>query len=306
MGKLSLKIVKCYVLTVIEENLVSSEKINKFFSINVFKICLFKKRWDIMANKFSKLVYFDEQAAVDFLESFNEGDITEIITKKVEKYTGVEGGANAGKGFLNLFKVGLSGNFGRNSNSLIETQISRTVFTEFMKKTKDKEVLVTFDKMKLSIAKDSLTYFRNITPYLKLFTDLKSVDKDNNLAGLNHLEMDKILDNAKGYYEFIGIDEDNNKKSIIRFNINGMRNNYSLYDLVKMDLSIMGIKVGKTNDSNLEFVHEISLMTQENEVEEKNIGLDFNEEQIIEGKKTEDVKQSKDVIDIIDVIIAGV
>ena len=261
-----------------------------------------------MENKFSKLVYFDEQAAVDFLESFNEGDITEEITKKVEKYAGVEGGGEFGKGLFNFFKVGLSGNFGSNSNSLIETQISRTVFTEFMNKSKDNKDLIVFDKMKLSIAKDSLTYFRNITPYLKLFTDLKSIDKDDSLAGLNHLEMDKILDNAKGYYEFIGTDEDdkNKKKYIIRFNINGMRNNYSLYDLVKMDLSIKGIKVGETNDSNLAFEHEISVMIQENEVEQNDIGLDFNEEQIDEEKKTEDINKSKDTIDIIDVIIAGV
>ena len=261
-----------------------------------------------MANKFSKLVYFDEQAAVDFLESFNEGDITEKITKKVEKYAGIEGEGNFGKGFFNIFKVGLSGNFGRNSNSLIETQISRTVFTEFMGKSKDNKDLIVFDKMKLSIAKDSLTYFRNITPYLKLFTDLKSIDEEDSLAGLNHLEMDKILDNAKGYYEFIGTDEadQSKKKYIIRFNINGMRNNYSLYDLVKMDLSIEGIKVGETNDSNLVFEHEISVMIQENEVQNNDIGLDFNEEQTRAENKTEDEEKTKETIDIIDVIIAGV
>lgn len=260
-----------------------------------------------MANKFSKLVYFDEQAAVDFLESFNEGDITEKITKKVEKYGGIEGEGSFGKGFFDFFKVGLSGNFGRSSNSLIETQISRTVFTEFMGKSQEEDLIV-FDKMKLSIVKDSLTYFRNITPYLKLFTDLDSISEDESLSGLNHLEMDKILDNAKGYYEFIGTDEkdENKRKYIIRFNINGMRNNYSLYDLVKMDLSIQGIKVGETNDSNLEFEHEISVMIQKNEVESDNIGLDFNEEQIDEENNTESSSNVKDTIDIIDVIIAGV
>lgn len=262
-----------------------------------------------MSSKFSKLVYFDEQAAVDFLESFNEGDITEKITKKVEKYGGVEGEGRFGKGFLDFFKVGLSGNFGRNSNSLIETEISRTVFTEFMGEIQKEDNLIRFDKMKLNIAKDSLTYFRNITPYLKLFTDLELISEDQSLTGLNHLEMDKILDNAKGYYEFIGTDEndDNKRKYIIRFNINGMRNNYSLYDLVKMDLSLQGIKVGETNDSNLEFEHEISVMIQENEVKPDNsIGLDFNEEQISEENNGSDSSKVQDTIDIIDVIIAGV
>lgn len=255
---------------------------------------------------FLKLVYFDEQAAVDFLEALNEGDITEKITKKVESYGGINGDASVSKGFLNFFKVGLSGNFGKNSNSLIETQISRTVFTEFISKSETNTDLVKFNNMKLSIAKDSLTYYRNITPYLKMFTDLETLSNDENLSGLNHLEMDKILDNAKGYYEFIGINE-SKKKYIIRFNINGMRNNYSLYDLVKMNLTIQGIKVGETQDLNLEFQHEIEVMIQENETKDSDVGVDFNEEQIQDTQPNEmDNRKNNISIDIIDVIIAGV
>lgn len=257
-------------------------------------------------NKFLKLVYFDEQAAVDFLEALNEGDITEKITKKIEKYGGISGEANVSKGLFNFLKVGLSGNFGKNSNSLIETQISRTVFTEFVAKSSTNIALIKFDNMKLSIAKDSLTYYRNITPYLKMFTDLETVSKDDNLSGLNHLEMDKILDNAKGYYEFIGVDT-TGKKYIIRFNINGMRNNYSLYDLVKMNLSIQGIKVGETNDLNLEFEHEINVMIQENEKKVNDVGADFNEEQTQDYQANDTNGEDNNTkVDIIDVIIAGV
>lgn len=36
-----------------------------------------------MSNTFSKLVYFDEQAAVDFLESSDEGNITEENNRKI-------------------------------------------------------------------------------------------------------------------------------------------------------------------------------------------------------------------------------
>lgn len=247
-------------------------------------------------DKFLKLAYFDEQAAVDFLERLDEGEITEKLTKKVEKYMDVGGEGNAGKGFFNIFKLGLSGNFGRNSNSLIETQISRTVFTEFMKRSEDNTDLAKFKNMNLTIAKDSLTYYRNIVPYLKVFTNLETVSDDKSLLSLNHLEMDRILDNAKGYYEFIGTDEDQ-KKYIIRFNINGMRNNYSLYDLVKMSLSIQGIKVGETDDINLDFQHEINVMIQEIDKETPEIGANFNEETL--SKKNHK-------IDIIDVIIAGV
>ena len=257
-------------------------------------------------NNFLKLAYFDEQAAVDFLERLDEGDITEKLTKKVEKYMDVGAEGNAGKGYFNIFKLGLSGNFGRNSNSLIETQISRTVFTEFMKRSEDNKDLAKFINMNLTIAKDSLTYYRNIVPYLKLFTNLETVSDDKSLLGLNHLEMDRILDNAKGYYEFIGTGEDQ-RKYIIRFNINGMRNNYSLYDLVKMNLSIQGIKVGETDDINLDFQHEINVMIQETDKETPEVGANFNEEQNeTDNFNEEKLPKNNHKIDIIDVIIAGV
>lgn len=257
-------------------------------------------------DNFLKLAYFDEQAAVDFLERLDEGEITEKLTKKVEKYMDVGGEGNVGKSFFNIFKLGLSGNFGRNSNSLIETQISRTVFTEFIKRSEDNTNLVKFKNMNLSIAKDSLTYYRNIVPYLKLFTNLETVSEDKSLLSLNHLEMDRILDNAKGYYEFIGTDE-NQKKYIIRFNINGMRNNYSLYDLVKMNLSIQGIKVGETDDINLDFQHEIDVMIQENDKKTPEVGANFNEEENdFENLSEETSVKNNHKIDIIDVIIAGV
>mgnify|MGYP006357138327 FL=1 len=118
--------------------------------------------------------------------------------------------------------------------------------------------------------------------------------------------MDRILDNAKGYYEFIGTGEDQ-RKYIIRFNINGMRNNYSLYDLVKMNLSIQGIKVGETDDINLDFQHEINVMIQETDKETPEVGANFNEEQNeTDNFNEEKLSKNNHKIDIIDVIIAGV
>ncbi|MGH2107060.1 hypothetical protein [Aerococcus urinaeequi] len=39
-------------------------------------------------DNFLKLAYFDEQAAVDFLERLDEGEITEKLTKKSRKVYG--------------------------------------------------------------------------------------------------------------------------------------------------------------------------------------------------------------------------
>lgn len=86
-----------------------------------------------------------------------------------------------------------------------------------------------------------------------------------------------------------------------------MRNNYSLYDLVKMNLSIQGIKVGETDDINLDFQHEIDVMIQENDKKTPEVGANFNEEENdFENLSEETSVKNNHKIDIIDVIIAGV
>lgn len=72
-----------------------------------------------------------------------------------------------------------------------------------------------------------------------------------------------------------------------------MRNNYTLNDLTKMNLKIIGIKVGEVNDLNIEFSNQIELMTNSDSVNDS--GLDFDEE------NTRSIGY-----DLIDVIFSGV
>ena len=59
---------------------------------------------------FSKVVYLDEQAIMDFLELNNDGDESQVIKKVSESVAAIEAEASVGKGFLDFAKIKLSGN----------------------------------------------------------------------------------------------------------------------------------------------------------------------------------------------------
>lgn len=257
--------------------------------------------------KIIKLAYFDEDSAIDFLESVNEGQLTQKISKSVEKYTDIGAGGNISKGFFNLLQLGVNGGIGRKSNSLMESELTRTVLTSFIEYAKKEENTVFHEKkMKLFIAKDSLAYFRNVSPYLKVFKSLDQWNEDESIKSLNHLELDTVLDNANGYYELIGTNE-SGINHIIRFNIKALKNNYNLNDLGNMTLTVFGIEVGQTSDSNLSFEHKMNTILQQEENKDSSTGYSFDEEEEFLLKDNElPVKDTHSEIKIIDAILAGV
>ena len=120
-------------------------------------------------------------------------------------------------------------------------------------------------------------------------------------AGEFDLFIDKI-DNAikagKGYFEFVG--EKNEEKVVLRFNIEAFKNNYKISDLLKMNLSIYGIKVGTTTLEKLNINNELNLD------EKITIGKD-NPSYIKESDKQDEVdEEMKKELDVYDVLLAGV
>lgn len=84
---------------------------------------------------------------------------------------------------------------------------------------------------------------------------------------------------------------------ILRFNINSFRNNYTISDLLKMDLSIYAIKVGRTSLENLNVNKElgmnVSVIPKDNPSYEPNTD-------------TEVTTTSSPILDVFDVLLAGV
>ena len=98
------------------------------------------------------------------------------------------------------------------------------------------------------------------------------------------------MDRLSGYYEIKGISSDN-KEMILRFNISGLRNNYTLSDLTKMDIKLYGIKVGKIDSIDLSFNTMLDRLSRQNQ---SKIGIDF------------DAEQEDNMIPIYDILVAGV
>ncbi len=243
-----------------------------------------------------KVVYLDEQAVVDFLELTNDGEES-IVMKKISETVGkAEAEGAISKNFFGLARLKLTGSASHKKNNIIETQITSTLVSSFIKVLKKDDLLISITNAKLFISKESPAYFRNLSPILQMIEDiskLSSLDTEDkeNFNGIDIKKIESTLDTLSGYYDLLCHCEDGSKK-VLRFNIDGMRNNYTLNDLTKMDLKIIGIKVGEVNDLNIDFSNQIELMTNSNIIEDS--GIDYDEESIMNK------------YDLIDVIFSGV
>lgn len=247
-----------------------------------------------------KIVYLDEQAVFDFLELHQDGLQSDIIKKVSETVVGTDVDGKVGMNFFTRFKIGLSGNASYQRSGVVESQITSTLLSNFKKivtnkSEKDSSNVEYLDNVKLFIEKDSPAFYRNITPVLDMISDVNKVtsitdDDKNNFRGIEIKNIERTLDRLSGYYETKGIASEN-KEMIIRFNISGLRNNYTLSDLTKMNIKLYGIKVGEVDSIDLSFDTMIDRLSNQNQSQ---LGIDFDEEQINEK------------IPIYDILVAGV
>ncbi|KGR89575.1 hypothetical protein CD30_16380 [Ureibacillus massiliensis 4400831 = CIP 108448 = CCUG 49529] len=259
-----------------------------------------------------KIVYFDEASALDTLDQSNNGRLQEITKEMVDKANELSGNieleGKASTGIFSIFKVGFGmdtkGQFSRKGSNILTTTITNTILTNFLKllEEKKKNNDYTFEELqnyKLSIVPETFTFLKTLTPFIKVYSnsaDSKVVnpDQSNNSSSLseNNLDyslFDDVIANAKGYYELLATKDKEQK--IVRFNLDGLRNNYKLTDLQKMNLIIYGIKVGQCTLESLNYKYEIG--TEKPTV--VNTGFDA-----LRGN------ESKDELEIIDVILAGI
>ena len=102
--------------------------------------------------------------------------------------------------------------------------------------------------------------------------------------------MDHALSSGRGYYELIV--QMPSEKVVLRFNINAFRNNYSISDIVKMELDYHAIYVGTISEESLAMQSEFS------EKKEEISGYDI--------VKSETVPNATTSLKVYDVILAGV
>lgn len=241
-----------------------------------------------------KVVYFDNSSAIDYLNIYNGGEriqTDEEIQKNTEELTTKANESISAKlGWLPFFsanaEAGIDAEINSNDNSLVKTTISNTILTDFIEKSSNDSRLIKFEGYKLRAYKNSITFFKMFTPYLKMTkSDIQSDGVTFDLA-----KIDESFESGKGYYELIAekIENRKNKKYIFRFNINAFRNNYTMADLIKMDLNYTAVKVGKAYENMLDIEKEINVETQ------------------IISSAFEIGQTGNDELEIYDIILAGV
>lgn len=244
-----------------------------------------------------KIVYFDESSATDLIHVLGNGKSSEkkehIVTKSTEVAIGAEAEASEKLNVLGMItaKVGGAGglDFSREGSTIITKAIENTILTDYLAcvQKEAKEYIRIFNSCRLYPYPESFAYFKMLTPYL-IMTDGKIAVSQE--LSLNLALMDKALDSGRGYYELIA--QDGSEKCVLRFNMKAFRNNYSISDLVKMNLCYHAIEVGTVSESKLTMSSEFS---EQKEAELSGFDIGKNSEQ-----------QSRAELKVYDVLLAGV
>ena len=249
---------------------------------------------DTKSNKILKVIYYDENAAIDYVTIMNEGNITvEEINKAISgnnAEVGIEGSASVKTSLLKMLNLSLgvkAGASGHQSNEkIVNSTITTNIMTEFIKLADLDSNIKKLTGLRLRIDEDTLTYLKSVFPYLSLLKDPEKIDE---LKEINIEKVDEVILSTKGYFEFLAY-KDNVEESVLRFNVDCFRNNYKVGDLLKMDLCYYGIKVGTTKKEELKLENEIN--TAKKVLSEEDLSIN--------------IQSSNDELPIYDIIIAGV
>lgn len=245
------------------------------------------------SSKMMKVVYFDETAATDYITIQNGGQIDWSTTENKERLAKIIAEIDVqAKGGFNLFsfiKSSLSGNanvnLDTNTSKLIKSTVTNTLLTDYISvASKDKNIR-QFHNDGVYAPKNSISMYRMYSSYLNI------VPKEQipiDLEGLNN-----ALLGERGYYQML-LNSEKEPSCVLRFNINAFKNDYSLADLSKMNLSYFGVKVGQCTKEQLSLEKEFEINTSTNTPDVK---------KIVTGDTSKSFIQ---YLDVYDIVLAGV
>lgn len=240
-----------------------------------------------------KVTYFDEEAATDYITIHNGGQIDWTTTENKEKLAKVIASFDIqAKGGFNIFSVikalasgNINGNVDANASKLIKSTVTNTLLTDYISvANKDTKNVRKFHNDGVHAPENSISMYRMYSSYLNI------VPKEEipiNLEGLNN-----ALLGERGYYQML-LNSEKEPTCVLRFNINAFKNDYSLADLSKMNLSYYGVKVGECTNEQLSLDKEFQINSSNNIPD-----IDS----IVTGK--EEVKKNN--LDVYDIVLAGV
>lgn len=269
--------------------------------------CILKNDWELKMGKIKKIVYFDEESVTDFVQIVAGGTLEQ--TSELLNESGGQLNANAtasgsvgiGKVFKALLGFEASVSASVDSSASLSTQklaksiIKNTILSDFVSMLQNKEETVRrFAGYTIKAERDSLSYIIMVSPYMTMLKANKSIE-----AGDFNILIDKMenaIKSGKGYYEFIG--EKDPLRYVFRFNITSFKNNYRISDILKMDLTVYGIKVGKTTIKQLKINNELNF--------DSSFSVLKDNPSYIKQDNSNESEDDNIELDIIDVLLAGV
>ena len=266
---------------------------------------------------FLKIIYFDESFVADFLQILAGGELkktTEFIT---EVSIGLEGKTEADvkvstekKGLPKIFSflsgISISANaegdaeMSQKRDRIAKNILENTLLADFIsilesdtrrRKNKRCEGIEIFKNLTVRPEVNSLTYFMLIAPFLNMLDgSMPLMTDDGQEMQLNLKKIGEAINEGRGYYEFVA--EISNKEVILRFNQVAFRNNYTMSDLPKMQLTYYAIKVGSIDKNDLKVEKEFEFG-----VGKVSKRLDYSET---------NTSNQNSMVDVYDVVLAGV
>lgn len=216
------------------------------------------------------MVYFDESSVLDYLDTLKDGryeEITKEVINKASKIAAEIDTKNQGKisiPFLvkSLFNLNGNASLSRDKTSVFNTTLTNTILTTFLTE-ENLENIKKFEGYNLNIEENSFTYLKIFTPIIRAY----KVDEETEKVPVDLSILDEVMESAKGYYEMVGANNDKTKEVVMRFNLSGLRNNYRLNDLTKMNITLYGVCVGKCKKSDLWIENELRSSNPEEDVD---------------------------------------
>lgn len=244
--------------------------------------------------EFLKIVYFDEDAAQDYVDVVNRGRLdwtTEENKQKVAKIVAeIEAQAKGGFNILNYIKATIQGKVDTSIAADLTTAFDRTLkntlLTDYIEIAYEDDHVKKFGNSGVYAPENSVTLYKMVSSYLTI------VPKEE--MPIDMEKLNEAILGERGYYDML-LKTEKEKKSVLRFNLKAFKNNYNLVDLSKMQLTYYGIKVGECNEDNLSIEKEFTVKSKEEKI---------TPEDIIDGKKSESDEQ--DELTVYDVVLAGV
>lgn len=246
---------------------------------------------------FLKIAYFDEAAAQDYLDITNGGrlDWSKEENKKrvAEILAEIEAQAKGGFNIISFLKGSISGNLDATGKAevskLLDTTIKNTLLTDYISAAYTDNKIVKFEDSGVYAPQNSVTLYKMYSSYLSVIPkeqlpfDIENIEKFN----------EAVL-SERGYYAML-LKKESTPASVLRFNINAFKNDYSLADLSKMNLTYYGVQVGTCKQRELGI---------DKEFEFQNKPVEVTAESIL-GVDGETLKQ-EDSLAVYDIVLAGV